>query len=275
MNTIILSSLVFITTAGSVPLPAPSSSYEIQFPSNECGYEHVVFDTSMNIFSDSDTILFYATKNSNCGPQETSDLGCTSQMYMTNEYYSSLGYIPYTVWYNFENVEENMFVTLRYNYNNTATHIVGTIMCTDTIIKHEYTLDKCMFSQQLYSYKFFDFYKIKFYMSCKYVDDEISFYIDQSSHTCVGDVVNINKFNLVSFDSWYPVTSTVLSNTFCRDCETTTTTQVEETDVEIVTVTVIPTVTFTQSTTVPVLETVTVTHTHQASIIINNNNNNL
>lgn len=204
--------------------------YDIQFPYNECGYNpNMLFDTSMNTFSENDTVLFYATDSSdsivwsNCGPQENSDLGCMTQMYMTNAY-SSLGYVPYTVWYNFENVMDNVFVTLRFNYNDTATHVIGTIMCTDSIVEHQYTLDKCMFSQELYSYQFYDYYTFKFYMSCKYVDNQISFYIDQSSDTCVGNgVVNNNKFNLVSFDSWSPVYSNVVTDTdtFCNNCYTT------------------------------------------------------
>lgn len=198
---------------GNDPTPDTSTNsggFTVVLPQNNCGYTDVKFDTSLNgNLQDNDTIWFYNTLlPSNCGPQDT-DLGCVSEMYMTGPY-SVLGHVPYTVWYYFRNVGSTTLVDLYYNYNNSATHLVGSVPC-DGVQDYQMTLSPCMFNEQLYSYQFYTQYKFNFYLSCS-VDDNnnVKFNIDQESLTCLGGVddygnCNIakNRFNLVNFDNWY------------------------------------------------------------------------
>lgn len=186
----------------------------VVLPQNNCGYSDVTFDTSLNTFASNDTIWFYDTNEpSNCGPQN-SDLGCVSQMYMTNAY-SVFSYVPYTVWYYFDQVGDSTLVSLYWNYNNSATHLVGTLPCNG-VQDYQLTLSKCMFSEELYQYKFFEVYEFNFYLSCDYNhrSGNVNFNLDQESITCVGggtSGLNKNRFNLATFDNWQ-LGTTVVSN---------------------------------------------------------------
>lgn len=187
-----------------------SGGFTVVLPNNNCGYTDVQFNNSLNgNLGDNDTIWFYETLlPSNCGPQD-SELGCVSQMFMTGPY-SELGFVPYTVWYYFTNIGSTTLVNLYYNYNNSATHLVGSVPC-DNVKDYMMTLSPCMFSETLYSYEFFTQYKFNFYLSCSQdSDNNINFNLDQESLTCIGGVdengecnVAKNLFNLVNFDNWY------------------------------------------------------------------------
>lgn len=223
-----------------------SGGFTVVLPQNNCGYTDVQFNTSLNgNLESNDTIWFYDTRlPSNCGPQD-SELGCVSEMYMTGPY-SELGFVPYTVWYYFTNVGSTTLVNLYYNYNNSATHLVGVVPC-DNVEDYLMTLSPCMFSQMFYSYKFFTQYKFNFYLSCsKDENNNVHFNLDQESLTCLGGVdeygnCNIakNRFNLVNFDNWYLDNAYVdngSGNEFCpppppppepTPTETTTTTTTE------------------------------------------------
>ena len=204
---------VYPTDTPSQPTEVVTAPQLAVLPQNDCGYTNVVFDNSLNTFNANDTIYFYDTNfPSNCGPQE-SDLGCVSQMHMTN-LYSVLGFIPYTVWYYFNQVGSTTLVNLYFNYNNSAAFLVGTVPC-DGVTDYKMTLSKCMFSEELYQYLFFDYYLFNFYVSCnldKY--DRVNFNINQESVTCVGGTnsqgncnTNKNLFNLVNFKNWLMVTT--------------------------------------------------------------------
>lgn len=187
-----------------------SGGFTVSLPQNNCGYTDVQFNTSLNgNLGSNDTIWFYETLlPSNCGPQD-SDLGCVSEMFMTGPY-SELGFVPYTVWYYFTQVGRTTLVNLYYNYNNSATHLVGSVPC-DNVEDYLMTLSPCMFNEMLYTYEFFTQYKFNFYLSCSLdKNNNVHFNLDQESLTCIGgvdengncDIVK-NRFNLVNFDNWY------------------------------------------------------------------------
>jgi hypothetical protein len=203
------------TDPSTEPPPPPSSSpFVVSLPQNDCGYSNVEFDTSLNgNLMSNDTIWFYETNlPSNCGPQE-SDLGCVGEMYMTGDY-SFLGKLPYTVWYYFsQEVDSIPMVSLYFNYNNSATHLVDTIPCNG-VSDYKSTLSKCMFSEELYHYQFYTQYLFNFYTTCSYNADAgtINFNLDQESITCVdGTKCNQvrNRFNDANFNDWQMKVATV------------------------------------------------------------------
>lgn len=228
----------------------------VTLPQNNCGYSNVEFDTSLNSqFASNDTVWFFeSTLPSNCGPQNT-EQGCVTEMYMTGPY-SFLGYVPYAVNYYFTQVGSTTMVSLYYNYNNSATHMIASVPCNG-VQDYSITLSKCMFTEELYQYQFFTQYLFNFYLSCSYDRRSglVDFNLDQESLTCIGgpecNYIR-NRFNLVNFNSWYMETAQVDSGSSQEFCQpppmpptppppTTTTVAPPVTE----TVTIVPTVTTT------------------------------
>lgn len=201
-------------------------------PNFNCGYSNVEFDDSLNYFQPNDTVwFFYSDGVSNCA-EPLGGTPCTSLMYMTGNYGAYFGYVPYSVWYDFEKWGDDQWaVTLRYNYNEGQTSIVDTIPCDRSRNERKSQLSRCMFDEDLYSFGFFKHYQFNFYTTCYYNPklNEVSLNIDQESVTCTDlyDGTNVvNRFNLVSFTGWTPRESIILSDEpeFCPNCATATTT---------------------------------------------------
>ena len=193
---------MFVGFISSASLGKPT---EIDFPENTCGYKNIQYDNSWNNISENDTVEFYKIdENSNCGPPKGND-GCVYNMYMTNEKYSKLGYVPYTTWYTFENFKGNIQVTLRFNYNSGATYVIGTIPCKSKSKTYEFEVDKCMFNEELYSHMFYKHYKFSYFMFCEYDGSEVNFKLDQKAETFYTKYLrNVNWFNMVYFTNWNP-----------------------------------------------------------------------
>jgi hypothetical protein len=222
----------------------------VTLPQNNCGYSDIDFDTSLNSqIASNDTVWFFESSlPSNCGPQNT-EQGCVTEMYMTGPY-SFLGYVPYAVNYYFTQVGSTTMVSLYYNYNNSATHTIASVPCNG-VQDYSITLNKCMFSEELYHYQFFTQYLFNFYLSCSYDRRSglVDFNLDQESLTCTGESYIRNRFNLVNFNSWSMETAQVDSGSsqeFCQPPPPTTTTVAPPPVTE--TVTVVPTVTTTTTT---------------------------
>lgn len=243
----------------------------VTLPQNDCGYNNVDFDPSYNSqITSNDTVWFFESNlPSNCGPQ-TTEQGCVTEMYMTGPY-DFLGYVPYTVNYYFSFIGSTPMVSLYYNYNNSATHMIASVPCD--VDNYEITLSKCMFSEDLYHYQFFTHYQFNFYLTCSYDrwSGLVGFNLDQESLTCIGgpecNYIR-NRFNLVNFDNWYLETVNVNNGASQDFCQPTPVPPPQPT-----TTTVAP----------PVTETVTVTPTVTTStckscangdIVININNSN-
>ena len=185
--------------------------FKASLPCDTCGYGDIEYDTSYTTLSTDDTIyVYFSTDPSNCAAQE-SDLGCISQMTMTGSA-SELGFIPYTVWYYFEQIGDDgpPLVKLYFNYNNSATHLVASVPCN--VDQYIVSLSKCMFNRDWLVYKFFTRYLFKFYLTCDYNSDldTIDFNLDQAIKTYNGDLNNDgvcnevnNRFNLASFQAWH------------------------------------------------------------------------
>lgn len=227
----------------------------VTLPQNNCGYSNVNFDPSYNEnIASNDTVWFYETTlPSNCGPQ-TTELGCVSEMYMTGPY-SFLGQVPYAVNYYFNQVGSTTMVSLYYNYNNSATHMIASVPCNG-IQDYSITLSKCMFNEELYQYQFFTHYKFNFYLSCSYDCNTglVDFNLDQESETCVGGYEcepTRNRFNLVNFNDWSLETVNVdngASQDFCLPVPPPEPTTTVTPPVPTETVTVTPTSTVTTTT---------------------------
>ena len=251
------------------------NGFTVSLPQNNCGYSNVDFDTSLNSqFASNDTVWFFDTNlPSNCGPQE-SELGCVSEMYMTGPY-SFLGYVPYSVNYYFTQVGSDTLVSLYYNYNNSATHLVGTVPCNG-VKDYQFTLSKCMFNEQLYNYQFYTQYKFNFYLSCSYDDsnNQVNFNLDQESLTCVGgpqcNFVR-NRFNLVNFKCWDMKTAYVDNGAGQDFCPPPPPPPPTTTTVSASTVTVVPTTTVTVA---PTVTSTTCKSCNGGDVVININNSN-
>jgi hypothetical protein len=197
----------------------------VTLPQNNCGYSNVEFDPSYNNqIASNDTVWFFESYlPSNCGPQ-TTEQGCVTEMYMTGPY-DFLGKVPYAVNYYFSYVGSTStpVVSLYYNYNNSATHMIASVPCNG-VQDFGITLSKCMFTEELYHYQFFTHYQFNFYLSCSYDRRSglVDFNLDQESLTCIGGPdcqYTRNRFNLVNFNDWSLETVDVnngASQDFCQ-----------------------------------------------------------
>jgi len=223
----------------------------VTLPQNNCGYSNVEFDSSYNNqIASNDTVWFMESYlPSNCGPQ-TTEQGCVTEMFMTGPY-SFLGNVPYAVNYYFSFIGSTPMVSLYYNYNNSATHMIASVPCN--VDDYSITLSKCMFTEYLYHYQFFTHYQFNFYLTCSYDrrSGHVDFNLDQESLTCIGGPeckYNRNRFNLVNFNDWYLETVDVNNGASQDFCQPTPPPPVAPTTTETVTVT--PTVTPTVTTTI-------------------------
>lgn len=245
-------------------------NFPVTLPQNNCGYSNVDFNTSLNNqLASNDTVWFYDTNlPSNCGPQED-NLGCVSEMYMTGPY-SFLGYVPYTVWYYFNQIGSNTMVNLYYNYNNSATHMIASVPCN--VDNYPITISKCMFSEELYQYQFFTVYQFNFYLTCNYDtrNAQVYFNLDQESLTCGGGSdckIVRNRFNLVNFNNWnikYANVDNGVDHDFCIPSPPP---PPESTEIPDITIT--PTIT---ATVVDPTETSICKSCHDGTLVININN---
>lgn len=230
----LVAALATMAVARTVPMDNKQRREYVQpsivVPQNDCGYRNIEFDTSLNYFQSNDTVWFYDTDDvSNCHEPDQEGTPCKSSMLFTGSYGNYFGHMPFSVWYDFVQVESSWAVTLRYNYNNGHTVIVDTVACDG--YEHASRLTKCMFDEELYSYEFFKYYQFTFFATCTFDIETgyIDFNLDHQSETCVDEynTINTNRFTLASFEKWSVYEVVVVNSDeteFCNNCVPTTTT---------------------------------------------------
>ena len=253
--------ILFATLFNSVYSAVVNNS--ITLPTNECGYNNVVYNDSLSTFNADDTVKFYnfETDASNCGPQNTT-LGCVHLQHMTGPF-SIFGYNPYTIWYYPYPINESYTMNLFYNYNGGSTVMIGAVPCDGQL--YMLGLTKCAFNQQIFSYQFYKYYLFDFFIRCSYNGTTMSLKIDESADTCVGFdehekcIVNHNIATLVDFQDWVPIPFDYAYDT--SDFGVYTTSTVELPTITLTTATVTLNVTETATTILNVTESATVTET--------------
>lgn len=253
--------ILFATLFNSAYSAVVSNS--ITLPTNECGYNNVVYNDSLSTFNSDDTVKFYnfETDASNCGPQNTT-LGCVHLQHMTGPF-SMFGYNPYTIWYYPYPLGDNYTMNLFYNYNGGSTVMIGAVPCDDQL--YMLGLTKCAFNQQIFSYQFYKYYLFDFFIKCSYNGTTMSLKIDESADTCVGFdehekcIVNHNIATLVDFQDWVPIPFDYAYDT--SDFGIYTTSTVELPTITLTTATITLNVTETATTILNVTESATVTET--------------
>lgn len=157
------------------------NSYE-----SDCGYENIVFDTSLNTLLPGDQVAFApnvnATDESICG-----DNGVCKYTMAT---YASLdfGFVDFRIKYFFTQFKNDTpQLSITWMYNSSFDFLLGTMPCNDMNFKFGMAIDKCMFSEKMYTHRFFDVFKFAINVYCNYdvVTTSPSLLIDLVADTCV------------------------------------------------------------------------------------------
>lgn len=187
----IISLAVFANAAPEIdtelPIVVKYGIDQVNSYDSECGYDNVVFDTSLNTRLPGDTIAFAPSVNAT-----TDDPICNERgecKYTMATYPSSdFGFVDFRVKYFFTQFKDDTLqVSVTWMYNSSFDFLLGSMPCNDMNYKFGMAIDKCMFSEKMYTHKFFDVYKFVINVYCNYdaATANTNLLIDLVADTCV------------------------------------------------------------------------------------------
>jgi hypothetical protein len=166
------------------------NSYE-----SNCGYNDIVFDTSLNTLLPGDIVAFAPGVNSTTDSPICNEYGVCK--YTMATYPSSdFGFVDFRVKYFFTQFKDDTpQVSITWMYNSSFDFLLGTMPCNDITHKYTMAIDKCMFSEKMYTHRFFDVYKFIINVYCDLSTP--SLFVDLVADTCVNGTFggNCNEWN--------------------------------------------------------------------------------
>lgn len=158
------------------------NSYE-----SNCGYSDIVFDTSLNTFLPGDQVAFAPRVNATTDDPICDEHGVCK--YTMATYASSdFGFVDFRIKYFFTQFKDDTpQLSITWMYNNSFDFLLGTMPCNDVNYKYSMAIDKCMFSEKMYTHRFFDVFKFVINAYCNYdvTSANTSVHIDLVADTCV------------------------------------------------------------------------------------------